>query len=454
MQDKRFRGVVWLWTISIVLLFSWLTKASLVITHDSLFYLEGANQLLTGQGFYNYFWGTLKPDTHYGPLYSLAIASISFLSGLSVTSAAKVLMALVLALNMLLFARLLAHFALRPMVRYALLFILPFLPPFWLIHTHLWSEALYLSFFLLALWLALIKKPAGRWYGIGLILGLSVLVRFSALFMLPLFGLWLWLDPATKGVKIKHFIGYSSLALLPFVGWSLRNKWVGDSLSSRTLFWDWAGNYPFLNAANTVFFWLGLSLPLLFIVLVSYRTLFQNRLYLLWMGYPVVYVLLLVLAKSTIDPEIPLDSRLLSALLPLFWLIVVAFWSQSPTYRWHNGIWVMAILLTLLQMMRSIQLYKKELGIYPQLLRQPLEAIQQLPAQHSQLDTLYCSGFDFNYLRYFSKYQLVFAHDLPKKPLYFMGITATPPAEFNTGAWQLDTLVTAQLWYATPVDYP
>lgn len=455
MPDKRFRNVSWIWAILVAIFFSWLTRAGLVITHDSLFYLEGADHLRAGQGFLNYFWGNLAPDTHYGPLYPAFIAAISWLSGLSATQAAFLGMTLLVVVNIRLFAALLQKFTLPAIYRYALLFVLPFSTPFWLVHTHLWSEALYLSFFLWGLHITLGSLAPRRWYVIGLIMGFSVLVRFSGLFMLPLFGIWILLEKESKWYKFRHFITYCCLALLPFILWTLRNQYVGNELSSRELFWAYAGNYSWLEVAHTLLFWLGWSIPLLLGLVLGSRLLQHNRILGLWVVYPVIYAGLLVLAKSTIDRQIPLDTRLLSGILPVCLLVSATLWSYVPAKNWHKAIWLLAVLLNLLQFMRPAgQLFKQELGLYPSVVKPYLASQDALVPPLHATDTLFCREFDFNYLKRYSRQPIVYAHNLPKQPFYFARITAALPQEFSSGAWQVDTLITDRLYYATPAYHP
>lgn len=455
MPDKRFRNVSWFWAILVAIFFSWLNRAGLIVTHDSLFYLEGAEHLRAGQGFSNYFWGNLVPDTHYGPLYPLVLAAFSWLTGLSATHAAFWVMALLMVVNIRLFAALLQKFTLATNYRYALLGILPFSTPFWLVHTHIWSEALYLSFFLWGLTVSLGHSAPRRWYVVGLIMGFSVLVRFSGLFMLPLFGLWILREKEAKGLQFRRFIAYSFFSLLPFLLWTLRNQYVGNELSSRELFWAYAGNYSWLEVAHTLLFWLGWSVPLLFGLVLGSRLLKQHRIFGLWVVYPVIYAALLVLAKSTIDRQIPLDTRLLSGILPVCLLVSAALWSYVAAKNWHKAIWVVAILLNLLQFMRPAgQLYKQELGLYPSIVKPYLASLDTLVPPLHATDTLFCRDFDFNYLTKYSRQPIFYAHHLPEHAFYFARLTAPLPQEFATGAWHVDTLITDRLYYATPVYHP
>lgn len=455
MQDKRFRNVSWLWALVVAALFSWLNRAGLVITHDSLFYLEGAQQLLDGKGFYNYYWGNLVPDTHYGPVYSFGLAVLSWMFGWSPEQAALGLMAMVIFLNIGLFARILNVFELKPTLRYFFLFLLPCLPPFWLVHTHAWSEALYLFFLLLAITLSLKNEGSLRWYGIGLLLGFSVLVRFSGLFMLPLFGLWILAEKQPFRKKIAPFIGFSALALLPFVLWTVRNQLLGSEMSSRVLFWQWTGFSTYRDAANTVLFWLGISVPLLIGITLSWRKLFASPWILIGLIYPFIYVSLLVLAKSTIDREIPMDSRLLSALLPILWLVMAASWSKMKHAPWLSWVAVLAVLLSLGQFMRPAgQLYERELGLQHNLLKTHFEQVKALQPPLSPTDTLYCLDFDFNYLKNSDEFVVRYYHSAPEQAFYFTRITAPLPKNLTSGAWEIDTLLTDRLYYITPANHP
>ncbi len=455
MRDKRFLRFSWLWALGMAVLFSLLSRGELVLTHDSLFYLDGAKHLLEGKGFYNYFWGYLVPDTHYGPLYPAFIAVISWMTRLAPLQSATVGMMLLILINIRLCASLIQKSSINNGLDYFLLVILPFSTPFWLIHSHSWSEALYLSFFLLAIRLALSNASPWRWYAVGLIAGLSVLVRFSGLFLLPFFGLWLLLEREPIRQKFRRFLIFSLLALLPFLIWTLRNRYVADELSSRQLFWDFAGHYSWLEAADTLLFWLGWSVPLLFGLLLARRSLGHNRLWLLWLVYPAIYVILLVLAKSTIDNQIPLDTRLLSAVFPLFLLLTAALWSEISVKKWQMAIWVFAVLLNLLQFMRpAAQLFKQELDLYPKLVQPFLSRIHELQPPLHSTDTLYCRDFDYNYLMAFSSQPVGYLFTMPQQPFYFAQLTSSLPKEWNSNSWQIDTIIIDRLYYVTPVNHP
>jgi hypothetical protein len=312
-----------------------------------------------------------------------------------------------------------------------------------------------MTFLLSALTIANTKSPAWRWYLVGIVMGFSVLVRFSGLFMLPLFGLWLLLENASNWSKFKYFLGYCLLAIVPFFVWSMRNNIAGGELSSREIFWQWAGNYPWLNAVNTLVFWLGISLPLVAVLVMGRRSWMQNRLHGLWLIYPAIYISFLVLAKSTVDREIPLDTRLLSALLPIGWLLLTVLWSKIENKPWHVYFWLLAGILNLGQFLRPAgQFYQQEMGLYPQLLAKDLATIESLPDTTAMVDSLYCRDFDFNYLRYFSRYPVVYGHELPDKPVYWIRFTAPLPVEFAAANWRLDTILADRLYYATPIDYP
>jgi|GEM_PF-6370748 len=457
MSDKRFRNVYWIWAIGIAGLFAWINREGQVITHDSLFYLEGAQNLLNGQGFSNVIAGELRPDTHYGPIYALCIAGITWLSGMSPLSAAQLLMAVLLVINLLLFYSLLLLFELKNGQKYLLLFMLPFLPPFWMIHTHLWSEALYLAFLLAGLRFTLTDLPHWRWYIVAGIMGLAVLVRFSGLFMLPLFGLWLLQTTAPKTLALKRVLIFSVIALLPFLGWTWRNEWVGGELSSRTVVWNWAGAVNFSDAAATLLLWLGLIVPIFIGLVIFARRLQLNVIHGLWVLYPVIYVGFLVLAKSTIDPKIPLDNRLLSAVLPLYFLFLGALWSGKQIRPWHNVFWIIAVLLTMLQFMRPAgQLWKQELGLRHQLNKPPLDVVWVKLAQLPPTDTLYASGYDYTYLNHLLPNPIVYYREAGDKnsPFYYVRLLEAGDSAIFPRHWIVENVVDNHFWRINPAGYP
>ncbi len=399
------------------------------VTHDSLFYMNGAESIRDLGRFSNEYYGALQHDTYYAPGLSALLAFLSFLSKLSVGIMAKSVMYLLLFTNLLLALRLcLAHgIDQKSTIGFTAILGLSF--PFFSIHLHIWSEPLFLTL-LLVVALALknwFDTNQRSWFlGAVVLLGLSVLVRFAGLFMLPYFGFFIL---QKRGFSWKWILPFSFFSLLPFVLWSLRNSLLAQELSSQTLFWNWVGGYAVLDAFKTVLFWSGLSFVVL--ALVISQLLQRKKLLLeIWpqLVGALVYVAFLLLAKSSVDRMIPLDSRLLSPLLVPIISSIFILWNGMIKV-WLRVTLTVALLLSFVQLMRPIQeVYKHGWGLTD---RRLLEVGIPGQIKTSLPDTAVCyaSGFDVHYFRYLLKREVKY---LPiNQPLpdssYFLLWLAEPP---------------------------
>jgi hypothetical protein len=420
------------------------------VTHDSLFYMNGAESIRDLGHFSNEYYGAMQHDTHYAPGLSALLASLSFLSKLSVGIMAKSVMYLLLFTNLLLVLRLcLAHrIDQKSTIGFTVIFGLSF--PFLSIHLHIWSEPLYLTL-LLVVALALkhwFDTNQCSWFFLAVVLlGLSVLVRFAGLFMLPYFGL---LILQKRGFSWKWILPFSFFSLLPFVLWSLRNTLLTQELSSRTLFWNWSGGYAVLGAFTTVLFWSGLS----FVVLALVVSQLMQRKKLLLQIWPqlvgaLVYVAFLLLAKSSVDPMIPLDSRLLSPLLVPMISSIFILW-DGMIKSWMKVTFFVALLLSSVQLIRPIQeLYQHGWGLND---RRLLEV--GIPGQIKTLlpntAVCYASGFDVHYFRYLLKREVKYLpidQTLPDSSYFLLWLAEPPNSRMLANA---EERIPGLLWVTNP----
>ncbi len=61
------------------------------VTHDSIYYFEGAEDIAKGNGYTLYQWGISSLCKHYPPLYSILLASLKYITNYDITTCAYIL---------------------------------------------------------------------------------------------------------------------------------------------------------------------------------------------------------------------------------------------------------------------------------------------------------------------------------------------------------------------------
>lgn len=344
MPNRITRFAPWLAGLLVVCAYVLIDRHGPAATHDSLYYLEGASYWLQTGTFSNNYWGTVQPEVHYAPLFSAILALLAMMSKTTPLEVAQWLMPLLAGLNLALIGWLLSFWQWSRLQMAGMLLLIGTSFPFFSIHWHIWSEPLYLCSTLATAVVLMYWRKSGRTSLLLLaagIAGLSVLVRYAGLFMLPMFVLAVFaLNPLRQKRNILLFSGG---ALLPFAGWTLRNKLLAQSLSSRTLFWDWAGVHELIRAIETVISWGNLAILALAIVIycISTKRKLESESW-LWLAGGSIYVVLIFLAKSSVDNQIPIDTRMLS---PLLLPILFVFGSEMMHWTAKKRVFWMALAL-------------------------------------------------------------------------------------------------------------
>ncbi len=97
-----FTTILILLALAGALILQYGTPIGLGLTNDSQAYLNGARNLLEGNGYgYTSGRGEVKPITHFPPAYAATIAGVSLVSGLEPQRAARLLSLVLLAANIL-----------------------------------------------------------------------------------------------------------------------------------------------------------------------------------------------------------------------------------------------------------------------------------------------------------------------------------------------------------------
>lgn len=216
-----------------VVLFLYCTPYGVGLTNDSAAYVGGARSILNGLGYARIGGDKLpRPITQFPPLYSLIIAGTAKITGLDALDAAKWVNLVCSALNVILFATLIARITKK--ILPAILGGIAFLccGPVLRAHIHGLSEVLFLTIFFAVLHVsyAAVEKEHGGllWLLCGVLLGALMLTRYAALaafvgtilFALAMLPGW---NKRLLAV-LQTVIGFA----LPVVFWLRRNAAVSD----------------------------------------------------------------------------------------------------------------------------------------------------------------------------------------------------------------------------------
>lgn len=235
-----FAGILLLLALAGALILQYSTPIGLGLTNDSQAYLNGARNLLEGNG-YGYTSGRVevKPITHFPPAYAATIAGVSLVSGLEPQRAARVLALVLFAANILLAGLLLGWITRsRLMAVLGALLVLTSEIIFY-VHGYLLSEPLYLLVSGLALLLTAVYFERQRWLLLafaGVLASYAYLTRYvgAAVIAAILIALLL-VQPGLKQ-KLRSASIFLAFNLPGVIAWSLRNLRLTGNPTNRDLF--------------------------------------------------------------------------------------------------------------------------------------------------------------------------------------------------------------------------
>jgi 4-amino-4-deoxy-L-arabinose transferase-like glycosyltransferase len=363
------------------------TPYGLGLVNDSAFYIEGAENLLQGNGYVRTSGGgETKPITHFPPLFSLLLAGVS-LTGLTLLDAARLLITLLFGITILLVG--LSVYQLSRSLPFALLgaFLLATSDVFLAVYSMALSEALFLAL-LLAAFLALargLERPAPGWLlGAGLLLSLAILTRYAgASLYLAAILVVILVGCVGKGRGLKG-IGSQLGALLAggiplLLVWGLVSSLGAgaESVGNRLVSWHPPTLSMLFEAAKNLLTWLApddllQSAPIFgrLLSLASLLLLAGLLAWLVWRAWPrragasetpalawslalqvLVYLGFLVVSLTLFDASTPLDARILS---PAYLVLLVLFagglgWAwrflMQRNTKWRWAVTVVALLV-------------------------------------------------------------------------------------------------------------
>ncbi|MBE0410250.1 MAG: glycosyltransferase family 39 protein, partial [Anaerolineales bacterium] len=313
---------------------------------DSVAYIGSARNLAAGLGLTVPFGGLDDaPMTHHAPFYPALLGAIWF-SGIDPAHVARILGAVIIAVNTLLAAWLVSRMVVGmnwPPVFAALLVGIS--PTILEIHSMAWTEPLFISLGFLGLGL-LARGLENRSWKLSLIaallVGLAALTRYAgvALIFSGILGILLL---ARVGVihRLTYAAGFGMAAGLPLLVWVAYNILTVGTATSRSLNFHPIGRGQLWQGMASITSWLLIpeNAPTWFhlATLTLLGLLISAALFIIWRGrnkewttpgitlslialFIPVYILFLVVSISLFDANTPLDGRILS---PAFFAGVV-----------------------------------------------------------------------------------------------------------------------------------
>ena len=342
------------------------TRHGAVVSQDSAVYLGAAHNLLAGRGATTpfelsgsaltpgqaYAFHGAVPLVHFPPLFPLVLAVLTW-TGTSPVAGVRVLDAVLFGVSLLAFELLVRRFTasavLVPVTATLLLLAGPavfFHVNLLVLHAQVLSEPLFLAVFLVGLLLTvvLIERPT-RWAYAGLIacVAIAPLVRYAGLAMVGAAAVvvWLWVPLPRRRRRLAAVV-IAGCGLLPSLAWSVYVSGVLHGGSARTVAWHpppglghwllyigsgWLlpGSVP--DRAREPAFVAIVVLGALALVASRLRrpdeTRQAVRLVTVAAVFAAAYLAIVVITRAVLDPEMPLDNRILSPLIPLLYLFLV-----------------------------------------------------------------------------------------------------------------------------------
>jgi hypothetical protein len=210
------------------------------ITSDSYLYLMGAKNLLSGNGLSWLRIGELVPLIAWPPLFPSTVALVGS-AGMDVRDAARLLNAVLFAVNVVLACRLLKRAGISPLATLLGAIVLASAPSMLRVHSYVESEPLFFLLLLSGLtFLAqYIEKPSlAKACCFGIAAGMAALTRYAGI-SLALCGL-ITVLLLSEGHLRRRVIDAGIVALLgcaPLSAWFVRNSIVAHDLPGRTIIW-------------------------------------------------------------------------------------------------------------------------------------------------------------------------------------------------------------------------
>jgi hypothetical protein len=340
------------------------------VTHDSIFYLSSAGNLVNHNGLQ---WsasdGSLHPLTHFPPLYSLFI-SLIMVFGIPDTMAATWLAAILLGLNVFTAGYLVYHFSRSMILSILAALSLAVATGFINLHLIALSEPLFIWMILCSIGAlgVYFEKPSRKLLLLAAFLAaLSVLTRYVGLAVVATCFLAIAAIERTPfRTRIVHLLIYLTVSLSPILLWIVRNLILVGSTTNRMLIYhplDWGNRKLGFETISGWFTWApvsykatitfsGLFLGIVFFwwLWLGWKLLFSQTMKSNWLSglrfvfmlnlFSLVYLASIFFSLTFYDASIRLDGRILA---PVYISFLLALFTMlgSLSFRWQ---WISGIL--------------------------------------------------------------------------------------------------------------
>jgi hypothetical protein len=327
------------------------------VTVDSGEYLAVADSLTDGHGFTLPFVGYDEPFTvldpgervpmaQFPPLYPGLLALVHGVTSLSLLAAARLTGSVIFGASVALGSFLVWRQSRRVLLA-ALSAGLLVAPELLTAHAMVWSEPLMILALLGALHFSVVHLQSGRrgpLLAAGVCAALASLVRFAGLAVILGIALAMMASgSAPRAIRLRRAVIFSALSLLPALAWFVRNAVVVGVPTEKTLDWHLPGIRHLDPAFVTIGKWLipyapvarwcGLVLvlaSLVFAAIVLRRRIRPDArtVHGACVVFGLTYLVFVLLSRTLIDLNIPLDARILA---PPQVLGVIALCSAAGT---------------------------------------------------------------------------------------------------------------------------
>jgi len=321
------------------------------MSHDSVFYLSGAESLLSREGY---------PYTHFPPLYPATLALIAFITNKDIISSATILSILLYGINTFLIGFLILNLKNSLLGSLSISIVFALLPGIVRIFFEAMSEPLFFSFLLISfIFLVEYRKTGSQKWAIlaGFTAGLCALTRYIAIFLIASIAFFVLIinkDSIKKRISNGFIAGISGV--IPLSAW-----WVSNQASKGTM----TNRFFVYHPKNLEFFKLGLRefssligaqyitkwtlrLPGIIFIICIYliaaliifyiaRNIIRKNLNSVNLDFVFIclissffYVLTLLVSVTFFDDSTTLTARILSpVLIQIFLCIWVLFWPTN-----------------------------------------------------------------------------------------------------------------------------
>jgi len=339
------------------------------ITHDSVSYLEVAQNFSKGKGIIDN-QGTLV--TRWPPLYSITLSYFCDIIGLDILAGARYFSGFLMALLFLLFNLILKKFNLN-IYTSTLLNVFLLLSPALHVFLMFWSEGLFtvlllFIFYLLLNWID--DKKISYLLLAGFLSGGLCIIRFAGLGFLGGFALFLLFNRANGGIKkrLTDVFIFSSAAVAIIITWPLYIHYtINGNPAGRDMIADMFSLGDVINLVRGFVFWL---LPLFYIKKIMYsavvtiivfllflfivkinilkRTLvnlFNQSKFTLLAILPIIYILFVFVAITFIDTGSSFNDRMLAPIFPFVLIVIALIFIEYTSHQKFNKFIVTGILI-------------------------------------------------------------------------------------------------------------